>query len=294
MKRLLALLVALFVIPVGVMAAETQQIMLDYDDMAVLNLSGSVVDYDAYNTEGHVIGLIEIYAPAGSEVSVSLYDTGQVITANASIADDLETSAVIDNLTLDSGGAINTWAYPLGQDFSGFHRILHFDYMTASIYSEDSSSKTVFLRYQTWSSSSGTVIGSVSVPLNNIIYRVVVTSNSVVDVRIWHDSTDSIYGQISKQQEATGSFVDMLLGVISNIYWITYIGCKVFSKLFIENFTVLFTLYEVLVAAIAYGRSRDIWTAHRKFIRYNVALFEFIYRAIVGFLNIINGILLRL
>lgn len=292
-RAYLALLLCLFLVPAS-LAADTQQIMLDYTNMEIFEISGTSIDYNAYDTIGHIIGQVDIYAPAGSNVSVTLYDSGQTVLANASVSDNLVISGAIGNQTLESGGGANWLSYPIGQDLSSLTRIMHFDYLTSTIYSDDTSSKTVYLRYQTWSSSSGTVVGSASMPLNNIIYRVVISSDKDVRVKIWHDTTASIYGQISDQQKATGSFFDLIWGALSSLYWITYLGYTIFTKIFIENFVVVLTLYETMVAAVAYGKSRDIWTAHRKFIRYNVALFEFMYKALVGFVNIINGVLLRL
>lgn len=286
------LLLALLLTPAA-LAGDTQRIRFTLDEMEIATVSGTSIDYNAYDA-GDVIAQIEIDAPAGSEVSILLYDSGQTISANATVADNLETSAAIGNYTLTSGGAINPWSYPIGQDFSGFTRRLHFDYLTSSIYAEDPASETVSLRYQTWSSAAGTVIGSAAVPLNNIIYRVSITSDLPVEVRIWHAPADQVYGQISDQQQRAGNFLSLLWGALNNLYWILYLGYTVFTKIFIQNFTLVFTLYEVSIAAVSYGQSRDIWTAHKKFIRYNVALFEFIYKAIVGFLNIINGALLRL
>ena len=118
------------------------------------------------------------------------------------------------------------------------------------------------------------------------IYRVLMVSNSPVNVEIGLLSY-SAYSEGWTQTEkiATGNYssdfsISNLLDFASGAYVIVSGFIWYFRLIFIDNGLLTFALFEAFVLAWSAGTSRNIWSFYRKFIRVHVALFEFLMNII--------------
>ncbi len=129
------------------------------------------------------------------------------------------------------------------------------------------------------------------------IYRVLMVSNSPVDIKIGLLSYSAYSeGWTQTEEIATGNYssefsisnlLDFAIGayvIVSGLIWY-------FRLIFIDNGLLTFGLFEAFVLAWSAGTSRNIWSFYKKFVRVHAALFEFLINLIERVISIFYKII---
>ena len=277
-------LLAILAAPV-VAVADLQMVGYDLADMDTFQATDSYLDYNAY-TDGNLIAQLQIGVYPGTDCQITLYDSGQTIPAEINITADGTIYPSLGNQTIPSWGT-SILSYPLGTSMDQIRHRFTFQTMTASIYSDDPSSKDLHLRMY----ADNAMTRSATVPLINTIYRIQIQANKPVEVTAWIAPEDDIYDQINARQEGTAGFLEYLGEIAGSIIGVVTLVWVIFKTVFIENFTLTVALYETIVMAYSFNKARDIFQAFSMLIRYNKAFLEFMVWILESIVSIITRII---
>lgn len=256
---------------------EYQIVLFDYDDLDTFTVSTSSYDYNAY-TDHKLIAKTTLGVYQGTNATITLYDTDQTIQCQINVSESGAVSCILGNQTIeDYGGG---WQFlPIGTDPTTIRKLFDLEYVIASIYADDPASTQTYLRLMPQSGGGREAL----VPLNNAIYRIGISAENDIEMTLWVAPEGEIYDQIEDRRDTTVGFLDFLGNVTSTIYQIVSIGYALIYAVLVQHFAITVALYETVIAAVAFNQSNDIFSAFRKFFRYNKAAIEFFAR-MIGFL----------
>lgn len=245
------------------------------------------VDLNAYDPGGSVIGEILIEAPPDSLTEFTLYDYGGPITGE------------INRTTT----ATNTEevSYRLGDQEAGpYERTAWFPGTSLP------DKETFTLKYGVYDDRDrhlwmqpymkGGSWDNLGYNISNIIYRASVTSSKATRVALVTVPADDMNTAINERADTTGGnliggFIDLMLQLLSGVYFSISIGWYFFNKLFLENFWLFLGLYEIIGMAYAANKSKDVFQFGKKVVQYNAAALKTMLWLIDAMLEIVTKII---
>jgi len=241
------------------------------------------VDYTP--PSGKVITKIQHYVPAGTEIQGTIYYGSKSLNYKINYTHSFLTSTIY--LEIGEKNVTITEYDWLGWDKNIVLTYSYYEdnYEISLIYDDGS----IFKK--------GISISDDSLP-QSAIYKVVLTSNNPVTVKIGIISYDAYIGgweETTKPPEESSIFnIQNLLSFAEGSYCIIANIIYYFNLIFIDNGLLTFALFEAFVLAYSVTTSRNIFAFYRRYINTHKALFEFLIwmiGKIVGiFTSIINAL----
>ena len=243
------------------------------------------IDFNAYDPGGEVIGEVQLVVNPSTTTTFTLWAYNQEITGEI-------------NRT-STGGSSELVTYRIGDQIAGPYEasgglfgILDLGPHTYKLRYGAGSDGSLRLWLQNYNR--GMSWDNPVISINDVAYRVSVTSTDDVEVTITTAPSDDMHGAISEiwdlGNEGPIQFIAVLRGLFEGVYLIISLGWYVFKIAFIDNLLLFFGLFEAVGLAYATNKSRDIFQFYRRFADYNAKAF----RAMVWLIEKMVTILTRI
>lgn len=242
------------------------------------------IDLNAYDPGGEVIGEVKLVVNPDTTSEFTLWAYNQVITGEINRT---STGASSELVTYRLGDQI-TGPYEASGGLFGLLNLGPHTYTLRYGAGSDGSLR-LWLQSHQRARNQNPVID-----INDVAYRVSVTSTDDVEVTITTAPSDDMHGAISEiwdlGNEGPIQFIALLRGLFEGVYLVISLGWYVFKTVFIDNFALFFGLFEAVGLAYATNKSRDIFQFYRRFADYNAKAF----RAMVWLIEKMVTILTRI
>lgn len=244
------------------------------------------IDLNAYDPGGEVIGEVKLVVNPGTTTAFTLWAYNQEITGEINRT---STGASSELVTYRIGDQI-AGPYEASGGLFGLLDLGPHTYSLRYGAGSDGSLRLWLQSYNRPMSQKNQVID-----INDVAYRVSVTSTDDVEVTITTAPSDDMHGAISEiwdlGKEEPIQFIAVLRGLFEGVFLVVSLGWYVFKTVFIDNFLLFIGLFEAVGLAYAANKSRDIFQFYRRIVDYNAKVFRAMFWLIEKMVTIVTRII---